>query len=138
MTPDLKATVGPSSGTRFAESACGSSAPAESLQGGLRFEFRRKGVKPYWSGRWFDGILAEERRQRERREAALDADLRARSRARMDRARQLVAEFMAPEHVDLAAVALITMRATKPRARITRQMVRERLKAQYPWIELAA
>lgn len=68
-----KATVGPSTGVVSAEKACGDSAPVEQRNGGLRFEFRRRGVEPWWRGRWLLGIEAEQRRQMERQRSAQTA-----------------------------------------------------------------
>jgi hypothetical protein len=70
ITTPPKATVGPSAGLVSAERACGDSAHIEPRDGGLRFEFRRRGVEPWWRGRWVLGIEAEQRRQMERQRQA--------------------------------------------------------------------
>jgi hypothetical protein len=52
--------------------------------------------------------------------------------ARFDLARELVAEFVPPSKVDIAAMALVSLRAAHPSRTITRTEVLERMRVSYP------
>jgi hypothetical protein len=86
------------------------------------------------SGRFAGLEIAD--RQAMTKHTATDRDVELRSRLQFQRARELVAEFVPPAKVDIAAMALVMLRAAHPSRSITRTMVRERVLQDYPDAEL--
>jgi hypothetical protein len=78
------------------------------------------------SGRF--AFLEMSDRQAMRRVSAPSED----GRPRFDRARELAAAFVPPSKVDIAAMALVSLRAAHPSRTITRSEVLERMRASYP------
>jgi hypothetical protein len=68
----------------------------------------------------------------------IQATAERRSKQQRDRARKVVARFVAPEYIDLAAMSLIMLRFANGHTSITGNMVIERMLASYPWLSADA